>query len=160
MAKKKNILSSSTLDVHASMIGISCHMKSYKLSFSINKVLKFNFQRLKDFETPGITGGEVLCFPFLAFNDDDLKNHFCLISNHHPQGKLIPALRQVDYFLIAKNPVDRYTKQRILSKLRSISQVLAAYEINPNGNKDLPALLDDLELHLMMANKKKPPARA
>lgn len=159
MAKKKNTLSLGH-DDHISLIGISCHLKSYRLSFSINKALNFKLHRIKDFELPVNSGSEMLCFPFLSFNDDDLKNHFCLISNHHPQGKLIPGLRQVDYFLVAKNPVDKYTREKILGKLRSISQVLAAYEIDPQSNKEIGSLLSEMEIHLMVSKRKRQATRA
>lgn len=159
MAKKKNTLSSGH-DDHISLIGISCHLKSYRLSFSINKALNFKLHRMCDFELPGNPSNEMLYFPFLSFNDDDLKNHFCLISNHHPQGKLIPALGQVDYFLIAKNPVDKYTREKILGKLRSISQVLAAYEIDPQSHRDIAMLLEDMEIHLMVSERNRHATRA
>jgi hypothetical protein len=159
MAKRKNTLTISH-DYQVSLIGISCHMKSYRLSFNINRALNFSLQRMDDFEIPLNSGKEILCFPFLSFNDENLKNHFCLVSNHHPQGKLIPSLRQVDYFLIAKNPVDKYTQEKILSKLRSIAQVVAAYEINPNGSKDLDTLIEEMELHLLMSQRRRPSSMA
>lgn len=159
MAKRKNTLYIQR-DQHISLIGISCHLKSYRLSFSINKVLNFKLQRIEDFEIPTHAGDEILCFPILSFNDDEMKNHFCLISNHHPQGKLIPALRQVDYFLIAKNPIDKYTREKILTRLRNISQVIAAYEIDANGTKDLDILIEEMELHLLMSQRKRPATQA
>jgi hypothetical protein len=159
MAKRKNTLSL-TQNYQVSLIGISCHMKSYRLSFNINKALNFSLRRIDDFEIPLNSGQEMLCFPFLSFDDENLKNHFCLISNHHPQGKLIPSMRQVDYFLIAKNPVDKFTRQKILQSLRNIAQVVAAYEINPNKSKDLDQLIEEMELHLMISQKKKPSSQA
>ena len=98
--------------------------------------------------------------PFLVYDDADLKNHFCLISNHHPQQKLVPSLRQVDYFLMAKNPLDQRTSSNMLGKIRKISQVLAAYEINPNGTKDLGELLEEMELHLMISQRESKASRA
>ena len=93
MARKKQILKSG-YDSDISLIGISCHLKSYRLSFSMNKALRFAFQRIDDFEVPGASDSNYLSYPFLVYDDADLKNHFCLISNHHPQQKLVPALRQ------------------------------------------------------------------
>ncbi|MDT8393109.1 MAG: IPExxxVDY family protein [Bacteroidales bacterium] len=159
MAKRKNTLYIQR-DQHISLIGISCHLKSYRLSFSINKMLNFRLQRIDDFEIPNHGGEDILGFPILLFNADEMKNHFCLISNHHPQRKLIPALRQVDYFLIAKNPIDKYTKEKILARLRNISQVVAAYEIDANGTKDLDVLLEEMELHLLMSQRKRTSAQA
>ena len=159
MARKKQILKSG-YDSNISLIGISCHLKSYRLSFSMNKALRFSFQRIDDFEIPQNSGGDQLSFPFLIFDNDDLKNHFCLISNHHPQGKLVTALGQVDYFLMAKNPLDPGSMNIILAKIRQINQVVAAYEINPNGTKDLDQLLEEMELHLLISQKNMKAARA
>jgi hypothetical protein len=159
MARKKQILKT-VQDNNISLIGISCHLKSYRLSFSMNKALGFQFQRIDDFEFPGRPENEMLYFPFLIYDDKDFKNHFCLISNHHPQGKLVPALRQVDYFLMAKNPLDDSARAYLLTKIRKISQVLAAYEIDPMGTKDLNLLLEEMELHLLIFDKKRPSTRA
>ena len=159
MVKKKQTLNSAQYN-GISLIGISCHLKSYRLSFSMNKALHFQFQRIDDLEMPGYHNNGSLYFPFLIYDDGELKNHFCLVSNHHPQGKLVPALRQVDYFLMAKNPMDQGTQQMILNNIRKISQVLAAYEIDPNGTKDMNLLLEDMELHLLISNKKMKATRA
>ena len=159
MARKKQTLKPRQ-DNNISLIGISCHLKSYRLSFSMNKALNFKFQRIDDFEIPGYPENEMLYFPFLTYNDSDLKNHFCLVSNHHPQGKLVPALRQVDYFLMANNPMDDGTRTSLVSKIRKISQVLGAYEIDPVGTKDMYLLMEEMELHLLISDKKKQVTRA
>lgn len=159
MARKKQTLKT-WQNNSISLIGISCHLKSYRISFSMNKALNFNFQRIDDFEIPGYPENEMLYFPFLTYDDNDMKNHFCLVSNHHPQGKLIPALRQVDYFLMARNPLDDSTRTTLVSKIRKISQVVAAYEIDPMGTKDMNLLLEEMELHLLISDKKKKATRA
>jgi hypothetical protein len=114
--------------------------------------LGLSFSRVADFEIPG-QDEENLRYPFLMYEDDELKNQFCLIGNHHPQGKLVPVLRQVDYFLMAKNPLEQSALTGIIQKIRSIPQVLAAYEIDPYGTKDIDLLLGEMELHLMTAGK-------
>jgi len=38
--------------------------------------------------------------------------------------------------------------------------VLGAYEIDPNGTKDLNLLLEDMELHLLISNNKLKATRA
>ena len=159
MARKKQVLKSS-IDSDVSLIGITCQLKSYRLSFSINKALRFQFRRIDDLEVPGFNGSDMLGYPFLVYDHPDLKNLFCLVSNYHPQKKLITSMRQVDYFLVARNPLDRYTKGSLMEKLRKISQVVAVYEINPNSNKDMDQLLEDLELHILLSSKKKNAIRA
>ncbi|MEN8225890.1 MAG: IPExxxVDY family protein [Bacteroidota bacterium] len=151
MVKKRQILKLG-LDNDTSLIGISCHLKSYRLSFAMDTSLGLAFQRIADFEIPGQVE-EILNYPFLIYEDDDLKNQFCLVGNHHPQGKLVPALRQVDFFLMAKNPIEQLMLGGIIQKIRKIPQVLAAYEIDTAGTKDIDILLGEMELHLMVEGK-------
>ncbi|HSG68483.1 MAG TPA: IPExxxVDY family protein [Bacteroidales bacterium] len=159
MARKKQILKS-IIDSDVCIIGITCHLKSYRLSFSMNKALKFHFRRIDDFPSPDHSGNEMLFFPFMTYDDPDLKNLFCLVGNHHPQGKLMPNLRQVDYFLMAKNPLEKSTRSGLMDKIRKISQVVAAYEIDPARTRDLDTLMEELELHLLVSGRKRNAARA
>jgi len=152
MAKRKQILKAG-LDSDVSLIGISCHLKSYRLSFAMDHSLGFGFRRIDDFEILEHTEEESLYYPFLIYEDQELKNQFCLIGNHHPQGKLLPSLRQVDFFLMARNSMEQSYISNILLKIRSIPQVQAAYEINPSTTKDINFLLEEMELHLLLAGK-------
>jgi len=151
MVKKRQILKLG-FDSDINLIGISCHLKSYRLSFAMDSSLGLSFNRVSDFVIPG-QADESLHFPFLIYEDDELKNQFCLVGNHHPQGKLVPALRQVDFFLMAKNPLDHLLLNSVLKKIRNIPQVLAAYEIDTRKTKDIDLLLCEMELHLMTVGK-------
>ncbi len=135
------------------LIGISCHLKSYRLSYALNTALHFKFRRIPDLDLS--PGGEEssMVYPFLEYHHPDLKNHFCLVGNHHPYGKLIPSLKQVDYFLIAKNPLEKSTAEKITAKIRAIPQVQLATEIDTAKVKKLDEILEILELHLMESMK-------
>lgn len=131
------------------LIGISCHLKSYRLSFALNTALHFSFRRIPDLELSLSGEEESPGYPFLEYHHPDLKNHFCLLGNHHPHGKLIPSLKQVDYFLIANNPLEKSTAEKITGKIRAIPQVQMATEIDTSKVKTLDEILEFLELHLM-----------
>ena len=151
MAKRRQILKLE-LDDDISLIGISCHMKSYRLSFAMDSSLGLAFRRVNDFEVPG-QESEMLGYPFLIYEDNEMKNQYCLVQNHHPQRKLVPALRQVDFFLMARNPMEQIRINNMISKIRSIPQVLAVYEIDAAKTKGVDMLLQEMELHLMTAGK-------
>ena len=151
MAKRKQILKLG-LDSDISLIGISCHLKSYRLSFAMDDSLGLSFRRINDFEIPG-HDENILKYPFLMYEDTELKNQFCLVGNHHPQGKLVPALRQVDYFFVARDPLEKAAFGMILKKIRSIPSVQAAYQVDPARTKDVSQLLEEMELHLLIAGK-------
>ncbi len=151
MAKRKQILKIGP-ESDISLIGISCHLKSYRLSFAMDSTLGLSFKRVDDFEIPG-HDEDMLKYPFLMYEDDELKNQFCLVQNHHPQGKLVPALQQVDYFLMARDPLEQAILSGIMKKIRNIPQVLAAYEVDPEKTRDVDHLVQEMELHLMAAGK-------
>ena len=153
MAKKRQTLKT-VQDNRISLIGISCHLKSYRLSFALNNALHFKFRRIDDFEVHRPAKDECLGFPFLIYGSAELKNHFCLVANHHPEGKLLPTLREVDYFLMAGEPMDDFIKGKILAQIRSIPQVIGAYEIDPSRTKDMDLLIEEMEMHLLEAGRK------
>jgi hypothetical protein len=154
MAKKKQFLKSG-LDTDISLIGISSQLRSYRLSFAMNEAMNFKFKRIDDFQLQGSQQDDILQFPFFIYDDTDMKNHFCLVGNHHPAGNLVPSLRQVDYFLMARNPLEDDAKQALLSKVRKISKVMAALEIDPLKTKDMDMLLEEMEIHMLEAGRKK-----
>jgi len=149
MAKRRQILKIEH-DNDICLIGISCHLKSYRLSFAMDDSLGLAFRRVSDFELPG-HGDEMLGYPFLIYEDRELKNQYCLVQNHHPQRKLVPALRQVDYFLMARDPMEQLRLSSMIGKIRSIPQVLGVYEIDAVKTRDVDMLLQEMELHLMAA---------
>jgi hypothetical protein len=149
MVKRRQILKFH-FDNDISLIGISCHLKSYRLSFAMDSSLGLAFHRVNDFEVPG-PGNEMIGYPFMIYEDRDLKNQYCLVQNHHPQGKLVPALRQVDFFLMARDPMEEARINTMVSKIRSIPQVLAVYVIDTTRTKGVDMLLQEMELHLMTA---------
>lgn len=158
MAKRKQTLDM-PIGTDVTLIGISCHLKSYRISFAMNEALGFEFNRMEDFEIPGQGSGEMLNFPFFVYEHDEWKNHFCLVANHHPQGKLLPGLKQVDYFLMAKNSLDAVSRKEFMGKLRMIKEIRAAYEIDPLKTRDIDILMQEMEIHLLSVEKREHPGR-
>jgi len=71
-----------------------------------------------------------------------------LISNHHSEKKLIQAFKQFDYFLLVENNLSANKKQELISNLKKIPNLLAAYEIDLKKVKNINHLMVDLELQL------------
>jgi len=57
---------------------------------------------------------------------------------------------------MGRDPIEQVIISTILQKIRSIPQVLAAYEIDPSKTKDVNLLLEEMELHLLVAGKVHP----
>lgn len=141
---------SSNIDYAAefSFIGISCHLKDYRLSFFINQELDLKLKKIEDFVQEDDQKNS-FTYSLFYFRCPDTNNNFCLISNHHSEKKLIQAYKQFDYFLLVQNNLSSMKKKDLISNLKKIPNLLAAYEIELGKVKNIDQLLVDLELQLI-----------
>lgn len=134
------------------LIGISCHMKDYRLTFFLNKQLNIHLKRIDDFNQAGPDKND-LSYAVYFYNCPDTKNDFCLITNHHSDGKLIPTLGSIDYFLLIQNEISSDRKKGLIKIVKTVPNLLTAYEIELSKVKNIHQLLAELELQFI-ENKK------
>lgn len=141
---------SSTIDYAAEFffIGISSHLKDYRLSFFINQELGLKLKKIEDFvqadeQTNSYT------YSLFYYRCPDTNNNFCLISNHHSEKKLIQAFKQFDFFLLVQNNLSPANKKELISNLKKIPNLLAAYEIELKKVKNINHFMVDLEIQLI-----------
>ncbi|MFO8128865.1 MAG: IPExxxVDY family protein [Bacteroidales bacterium] len=140
-----------TLHIHSEsdyfLIGISSHLKDYRLSFFLNQYLGYNFRRIED-----LPGGRSVSnsdgHSVYAYENPETRSHFCLIANNHPEGKLIPELRHTDFLLLTRDILENERYKSIVEKIRKIPQVLLAFTIDPSMLKDIDPVLNEIELHM------------
>jgi len=131
-------------------IGIACHLKDYKMAYNINSSMGLSLKRVSDFTSPDHT--DRLYSFFQCYNPEEKKN-FMLITNHHPDGKLLPKLKNFDFFLVADESMANSRVDALLSKIRKTEKVLMAGKIEREKLKEYDRITSDLELHLL-ENKK------
>lgn len=141
-----------TLNINGSseylMIGISSHLKDYRISFFLNRTLGFKFRKIEDFSFHP-QGKEPLTYPVFVFNDHETRALFCLLSNHHPERKLFPDLKQTDYFMFTNDPINEKSIEELIRNIRSVPNILAAFKIDTTNIKNMDIVAADLELHLL-----------
>ncbi len=130
-------------------IGIACHLKDYKMAFNLNSSLGLSLKRVSDFTSPDHT--DRLYSFFQCYNQEERKN-FMLISNHHPDGKLLPKLKNFDFFLVSDELIATSRLEFLLSKIRKTEKVLMAAKIEREKLKVYDRITSDLELHLLENN--------
>lgn len=129
-------------------IGISCHLKDYRLCFYLNKALGFNFKKIEDFNQLD-EKLETHPYSVYSYRCPDSNTNFCLISNHHAEMKLIPSLKQVDYFLLFEQNLSKKGKAEFLQKIKKVPNMLMAYEIDFSKMNKINYLITELELQLI-----------
>ena len=130
------------------MIGISCHLKDYRLTYYLNKFLDVELKKSKDFPIKREKDKKDFLFSFFIFTDKSNEISYYLISNHNPESKLIPSQKQTDYFLIAKDLINKENEIEIINKIKTIPYVLTAYKIELQKIRFINNLLNDLEIHV------------
>ncbi len=140
MAKKLKV--ESNLFEGYSLLALVTPLKDYRLAYFINDALNF---QLKKYDDLRISGKES-AFSWYYYSQGSNYLRCMLISNMDEKGRLIPGQR-LDFILLIKNIVDDEQRADILSKLRKVSGINAAFEINMSSIPNMDLLLEAIEMH-------------
>lgn len=136
-----------------SLIGITSTLAGYRLIHHINKSLDIDFAQQEDLPYY-LTEKNVLQLPFYHCIHAPTQNNWFMLSNSaQKQKKAIPALKNVDFFLIIDDMQSDAAKSNLLKHLRKIKGVQMATAISAASVKKMELLYADMELHLMEIQK-------
>ena len=150
---KKILLDVRAEPVFFTLIGISCHVKDYRISFLLNAHLGFEFLKLDDLTITLPRKKVPAGFSFYYYYDEDYFNIYYLLANRSQEFVLAPEVRQVDFLLIVEGAFKKTQKDPLIKAIRGIPNVLAAYEINLAEINNHEMLLNDMEMHFMNLHK-------
>jgi hypothetical protein len=136
-----------------SLIGVSCHVKDYRISFLLNKYLGFDLLKMEDLKITFNNKQDPEEFSFYYYYDEDYFNTYYLMSNRSQEVVLAPEIRQVDFLLIVEGEFKKSQMDRLIKSIRDIPNILAAYEVKLAEIKNFETLLNDMEMHLMKIKK-------
>ncbi len=140
MAKKLKV--ESDLFEGYSLLALVTPLKDYRLAYFINDALNFQLKKYDDLRL----SGKESAFSWYYYSQGSNYLRCMLISNMEEKGRLIPGQR-IDFILLIKNIVDNEQRAEILSKLRKISSVSAAFEIDMSTIRNMDVLLEAIEMH-------------
>ena len=113
-----------TSDYEFVVLAINSHIKGYKLCWSINNQLGFNFE---------MTDAHIISedLEFIRYSMRNERNaKLDILSNRSKKGFLIPSQKSVNYFLVIKDDNWSEIKESFLSKLRAINEILLVFELD------------------------------
>jgi hypothetical protein len=137
------------------LIGISCHLKDYRISFLLTKYLGLDFLKMEDLKITLTDKKDPENFSLYYYNDEDYFNIYYLVGNRSQEYVLAPEIKQVDFLLIVEGEFKKTQKDRLIKSIRSIPNILTAYEIKFAEIKNYETLLNDMEMHLMNIKREK-----
>jgi len=129
------------------LLGISAHIKDYRLSYMLNRQLELAFIKMDDLVVSSGQKGTPEAFSLYHTLDEDHFNTYYLLSNRGQESVLVPELKQTDFLLLIEGPFKKSQSEALSEKIRSIPQVLACFEIRFSTLKNIENLLTDLEIH-------------
>jgi len=132
----KNIKTSKPTDLDFLILGINCHIKSYKLCWEINKKLNTNFVKSNNHT---ITTTNKLEFERFTYFDEENNTDYNILSNRSENGHLEPLNKSVNYFLVVEGGI--YKAKNIIESLNKIDDVLLVFELNLSKIKNIESFI-------------------
>jgi hypothetical protein len=129
------------LDLDFVLLAITTPLKDYKLCYQINKQLSVNFCRISELELVFNGDENPLVFSRYYYEDSQTETVYYVLANKGIYGLLIPEMRNVDYFLLIKNYIDKEDLQYLITGINKIADVLVAVEIEPKKLKSKENLI-------------------
>lgn len=112
-------------DPEVTVIGISSHVKGYRLCWSLNQALDLHLRRSgKDIED--VVDGHVSAHAVFTHEEAESEGRYLLIDNHGSDGILLKEHRQADFFLVVDDELAERRKD-LLTRVRGAEFVLTAF---------------------------------
>jgi hypothetical protein len=117
------------------LLGIVSAEPDYKLSLSLNRILKLSLKNTAHLKVQGEKGNEIT---FSRFSDLSAApdTSYILISNRSGNNFLLKKLKNIDYLLSVRDPDIISSIENLSSKLREIDSVTAVFNIDISTIKD------------------------
>lgn len=152
VTKKYKLSQESETDID--LIGITTGLNDYRLAYFLNKEASFKLEKLNDLPVFNERIKVLREHSLYAWKDLDHRLNYYLISNDHPDGKMIEQYNQANYFLLIKGKHNAQDSKLLQSLIRKIPSVTFVFVPVISKIKELDGILQDLEIHeLNQTNK-------
>jgi len=117
------------------LLGIVSAEPDYKLSLSLNRLLRLSLKNTAPLKVQGEKANEIT---FSRFSDLSAApdTSYILISNRSGNNFLLKKLKNIDYLLSVRDPDIISSIENLSSKLREIDSVTAVFNIDISTIKD------------------------
>ncbi|RLD40293.1 MAG: IPExxxVDY family protein [Bacteroidetes bacterium] len=127
------------------LLAIVSPLKDYTLTHFINKQLRLQLKKYDDLRT----SEEGKPYSWYYYRQGNKYMSCFLIGNNHPKHKLIPALKNYDYFFLIRNANGDEMLQSMTSGIRGIQNVVGVFKQNMSVINGMDVLIESNELHEM-----------
>ena len=150
----KQVLLETDIEHMDAFIGISSHLRDYRLAYLINQLLGFTLEKTDDLSAFNTRSDKPSFFSCYIFEDRDKQLKYFLLSNTGSEALLVPAQKEAGYFMLIRGVVSSEVEAAIVGQLKNIPNVLTTYSIDQNKIPNIELLLSDVELHEISLKRK------
>jgi hypothetical protein len=128
-------------------IGISYHLRDYRLVYDINKALGLELEKTDDlpvFNSRTQAMSEYSCY---TSTDRDTLITCFLVSNSGSDGLMLPQHKLADFFLLIKGAGGSGMEQILSDQIKNLPNVLTTFIIDQEKTANIEVLISDLEMH-------------
>ena len=125
---KRHLLKLDSTDDYFGLIGIASQLKDYRLVFMINKALGHEFRRIEDMFVSD-NKQNTPAYPCYHYYNTDLKASLIILANKKPGCRLVPEIKNVDYFFLTDSCPTTEIVEEQAALLRKVNGILTAFLI-------------------------------
>ncbi len=153
MAKKKNLKLTTDFDV--SIIGIVSALPLYKIIHYINEKTFLRFICEEELGVYYPQTDDIIPFPFYYYTSEELYTDFSFVANNSQSLKLFASHKIFSAFIFVQGGLTDKQLKNIVSSIHAIEGIQIASLIKQSDIKELNAVLEDLEMHLLSLKKQR-----
>lgn len=116
-------------DADPFVLAISCHQKSIKLAWEINRALNCELQSTDEYENNIYFINNVRGFPYFNWEHPSERFTLHLIGNQSESALLVPSQKQIDYFFVVTGLFEELDFEDGVKNIKRIESVLTAFPI-------------------------------
>lgn len=113
----------------AFVLAISCHQKSIKLAWEINRAIDCQLVAQEKLEESIYFIKELNGHDYFKWEELSERYTLHLFSNRGPNSLLVPSQKQIDYFLVVTGLFTELNFEEGTKKIKGIDSVLTAFAI-------------------------------
>ncbi len=142
-------------NVSCCLIGITTYLKDYRITFLLNGLEGINLVRADDFILPDAAGNATASFTLFTGCDEDRYLQYFFLANRSGEQFLFPEVRNCDFLFLIEGPVKKNALEKLVRQIRTLPNVVAAFDIPVGQLRNLNQVCTDLEIHFINLNRER-----
>lgn len=112
------------------LIGISSHLRDYRISWALNKALGIELKKEKDYEIELKKQEESQFFSHYSYMCEETQRSYHLFANKCPTGLLLPEIKHADYLLMLDGNFNEQNIEELCKLVRETEQINTVFNID------------------------------